>query len=344
MTSPKLSPKNLLTNLALLLFLCAPVSAEPNVAVKVVIQGDTLVVVTKGKTPEPAVRMNPNPSFLELAFPKSKLDSKAFSKAIDKGLVQKVVTSEEDGTSLARIYVLSKPKTSLKQTEDGYKYTVHLRDLAKASKPKPRAASRPSRVPARAPVASRTPKPPTPPVARSTPPVRAVRATAPTTGRKALVSAVFKNTSLDQALATLAKQAQVELQLDPAVAGSVTTAFQNVPLDQAVDKLLAVFGPSVTTSFEGQYLVVRKISSGTPAPSASAATASSPAAAATATGQSSEYYPFKGKDATKMMAAAKKAVPSLRYSVDPLLNILLVEGAPAEIQRLNQLIRAMSPK
>lgn len=350
MTSPKLLHQCLLSAMAFSLLLLTPAWAEPDVTFKVSIKGDTLVVETTGKTSEPAARMNPDPSFLELAFPDAKMASKAFSKTIDKGLVRKVVTSEQNGTSLARIYVLSKPQTTLQQTADGYKYVIHLRDLAKAQTPvanTPSTAKPSSPPPAVA--ASRKPQPPT---VATTAPVQAARPTAPTSGRKSLVNAVFKNTPLDQALSTLAKQAKVELRLDPTVAGSVNTAFQNVPLDQAVDKLLAVFGPSVSTTYEGQYLVVRRQPSQTPTsttstappPTAAPPTVSSAAPTTSETGQSSEYFPFKDKDATKMMEAAQKAVPGLRYSVDPLLNILLVEGSPEEIERLNQLIRAMSPK
>lgn len=57
-----------------------------------------------------------------------------------------------------------------------------------------------------------------------------------------------------------------------------------------------------------------------------------------------EYYPFKSRSAEKAMQAAQLAFPNATYLVDPILNILMVEGTAEEIQELETFLRAQSPK
>ena len=42
--------------------------------------------------------------------------------------------------------------------------------------------------------------------------------------------------------------------------------------------------------------------------------------------------------------AAELAFPNITYIVDPLLNVLLVEGTPEDIAQLEKFLRAQSPK
>ena len=116
---------------ALLCLTGIPLAQTP-VEVKTTIKGGRLLIDFATRGPEPTLRMNPDPSFLELSFPNSVLKSKAFKKAIDKGLIQKVVASQADRTTLARVYVLSKPKASLSKTDTGYRYSVNLNEMASA--------------------------------------------------------------------------------------------------------------------------------------------------------------------------------------------------------------------
>jgi len=44
------------------------------------------------------------------------------------------------------------------------------------------------------------------------------------------------------------------------------------------------------------------------------------------------------------MKAAQLAFPKVTYTVDPLLNILMVEGTAEEIAQLEKFLRAQSPK
>jgi hypothetical protein len=57
-----------------------------------------------------------------------------------------------------------------------------------------------------------------------------------------------------------------------------------------------------------------------------------------------EYFPFKTKSAEKAMTAAQLAFPNVTYLVDPVLNVLMVEGTPTDIQQLEKYLRAQSPK
>ena len=160
--------------LAVLLLLAqSPSVAQQRVDVKYTIQGDFLHIDSSGS--KPTLRMNQSPSFLELAYPGKTLQRKPLSKAIDRGLVQKFVTSQNGSTALARIHVLSKPKSKLIKTKTGYRLTVNMQQLAgtptrtASAKPKPAQKASPKEKPAAA-----TPKP----AAASPKPVAAIPKTA----------------------------------------------------------------------------------------------------------------------------------------------------------------------
>ena len=398
----------------------------------VTVKGDLLVVDVKTNAGQPDQRMNPSPSYLELAFPKTKPSTPSGTKAIDKGLVQKVQTLQDADTTVLRVYVLSKPKASLSKTSDGYRYTVSINQMADSPPVAVAAPSEPTNTPAPTasapspsapavktitPVASTPKEPvkpvattptqpkdpvktaatptqpvkttaPTPPkepiktvavstpkdpvktaavttptqpaktaattastppkepiktVAVSTPkePVKSVASTPPTVpssgpNPKKKINVVFENQPLAQALQMLATQAGYTTQLDPKVSGVVNLSLSEIPFDDALGLLLEPMQSSLSYELRGQTLVVTS--------KQTTVAASAPTAPSGNSEVVLEYFPFSTKDAQKVADAARKAVPELSYRVDPALNILMVQGPKADVERLEQILKSMSKK
>lgn len=340
----------------LLFFL--PASAQTPVEVKVSTHGDNLVVETSTKAGEPTLRMNPDPAFLELSFPGAALQGAPLSKAIDKGLIQKVVTAQDGTTVLARVYVLSKPKSKLTKTADGYVYEVNLREMANA----PTRTSAP---------ATATTKPESKPAAVAVKPSTAAPAAKPH-GPQTPVNVKFENTPLKTAIEQLAGQAGMKAEVGADVVGSTSGSYSNQPMDAVLKQILKPMALDLSTVVTEDKVVVNRNKPATTAPAttvkpadnttattqprtvtrpATATTATAPAAASPTTTNTAanpaiarEYYPFEKKSAEKAMAAAKLAFPNLTYAIDPDLNILMVEGSPADIAQLEKFLRAQSPK
>ena len=258
--------------------------AQPQVDVKVHVKGDTLYVDTNTKAGEPQQRMNPDPAYLELSFPKSAL-SGAFTKPIDKGLIKKVVTSQDADNTLVRVYVLSKPKTELTKTDSGFRYSLKISEMAGA--------------PARSAAAPATPAP----AEKPAPVEKPVPAEKPAPIEKP---------------APAEKPAPVEKPV----------ATKPVEKPQPTTKPAPATPPATTKPAETRTV--------TPSPTTTAPVASGKLVR--------EYFPFKNKSAEKVKQAAQLAFPNATYVVDPVLNILMVEGTPQEIDELEKFLRAQSPK
>lgn len=241
-----------------------PAFAQSPVEVSVTVKGEILTIDAKTKSLEPAQRMNPDPAYLELAFPASQLGGKPFSKLIDKGLVKRVETAQTEQATLIRIYVLSKPRASLTNIDGGYRYTISINDMANAP-------NRVSTVPATAPVAKPAPE--------TVPPA----ATKPSqVGPSAPVTVVFQSVPVAKAVSDLAAKAGLNATVDPQISGTVTQSFTEVPFESALRQILQPFGDSVETTYVGKQVSVKRkprpVTSATPANSSTAKPTAAPAA------------------------------------------------------------------
>lgn len=245
--------------------------AQTQVDVKVSVKGDTLYIDAHTSAPQPQLRMNPDPAFLELTFPKSALAGQPASTAVDKGLIQRVVTSANAQDAIIRVHVLSKPKASLTKTGTGYRYAVKLSEMAHVPSRTPEAAQPTAAQPTAAQPKAAQPTATQPAQPAATPPQPAKPATA--------------------AQPATAQPAQ------PATAQPESTPPRTVT------------APPATTA-----KLVK------------------------------EYFPFKSRSAEKAMKAAQLAFPNATYVVDPILNILMVEGTAQDIEELEKFLRAQSPK
>jgi type II secretory pathway component GspD/PulD (secretin) len=334
-----------------LLFLGLPAVAQANAPAPVEwslqLQGDVLTLDAKTKaTQAPAQRANVTPAFLEVSFPKAKLTGAAFSKAIDRGLVQKVQTLQDGENVLLRVYFLNKPKANLAKTASGYRYTVRMSEPATAPSTAAKPATPTAAKPATTPSAAARPATEQPPTAAKTPAqteststasTPLIQTTAPAAGSdpRAIISVVFQDKPLAEAIAEMASKAGFTPQLDPKLSGVVNLSLSEVPFEEALAALLQPYGDSVSATVSGSTITVSKTSSAS-APTTSANPNSGPVVL--------EYYPFSTKDARKMMEAAMKAIPELSYRVDPVLNILLVQGPREEVVRLGELLKPMFNK
>ncbi len=344
--------------------LVSTAAAQTGLTISSEIRGETLVIDVapgtdhKGSLAAPKLRMNPEPSYLEISFPQNKLQTPAGSKSIDRGLIQRIQVLQDGANgAAARVFVMSKPKADLVKTDRGYRYIVHLNQMAGAapqatasptSQPSSRTAApssqtKPAETPsppvqAQAEVPSPAPQQNTPVAQPQQSPPVAVAPSQPSTAvvRASLtpVTVVFQDTPLSEALERLANLVGIEALIDGQLSGSVNLSLSEVPLKDALELLVQPYGDQVESSLTDTLLTVSRVVS---VPSEeNLSTISGPLV--------QEYFPFKTKDAQKMMEAARKAIPNLSYKVDPQLNIIMVEGTAEEIERLNQLLKAMSPK
>lgn len=330
--------KNGVTATLLVLLFAGSALADPGVRVSVKVKGDYLHIDTLTKTPlpEPKLRMNPSPKFLELSFPRTFLDSKPFTKAVDKGLIQKVQSLEKAKTTHTRIFFVTKPKTKLSKIEGGYRYTVHLNEMASATtKPAAKVSAKPKtpvKVLTNKPSGQRPVKVLTNKPAGKTPKVAAKPRTVSTSKKVTTpVTVVFQNTPLPQAIKTLAKKAGMVANVDPSLTGSVNLSLSAIPFHEAMKLLLDPLGDSVQTRVSGKTVFVSRV--------AKTVTKTKPQGPTVV-----EYYPLKKKDAEKMLQAVRKAVPELTYQVDTDLNVILAEGSAVDIEKLSQILQHMSKK
>jgi hypothetical protein len=346
--------------LALFIFsLTLPAVGQSPVDIKVTFQGEVLVIDATTNSGEPTLKMNPDPAYLEVTFPKTVLKGNAFSKAVDRGLIQKVVTAQGDGAAVTKIYVLSKPKATLSKTDTGYRYAVSLREMAGA--PTRTAAASPA--PAASPPAATT---------NPTPPANVTK-----TGPSAPINLTFRDTPLTKAINQMAGQAGLKSTVDPGLVGVVSGEFNGVPFEEALRKVLQPMADDVVTTYANDTVTVTKKAqastttapttttptttaaatkptvtsptTATPQPPTRTVTADPPTRTTAASPQATsglvrEYFPFKTKSAEKALTAAKLAFPNVSYLVDPLLNVLMVEGTAEDVAQLEKFLRAQSPK
>ncbi len=308
------------------------------------LKGDVLNLDAKTTSGQPVQRASASPAYLEVSFPKAKLASSPLSKAVDKGLVQKIQTLQEGDTAILRIYVLSKPKASLTKTQTGYRYSVRMSEPAgsPSATSKPSAAKPPESAKPATPAVTTQPRivPTTSATASSATTSSATTSSGPAASTregggnpKTLISVVFKDEPLARAIESLAGRAGYGAQIDPKLSGVVNLSLSEVPFDEALMMLLQPYGEAVKADIGYTTITVAR--------------AESPAAATPAASSGPlvlEYYPFETKDAKKMMDAAMKAIPELSYRVDPVLNILLVQGPRDQVMRLGELLKPMFNK
>lgn len=330
-------------------------SSSTTVEWAITLQGETILIDAKtNATQAPAQRGNSSPDYLEVSFPKARISSGTGSRAIDKGLVQRVQTVQDGENATVRVFYLSKPKTSLTKTATGYRYTVRMSEPATppsaarpAASPPPQRATQPVVAPKTAETKpASAPPQTTPPAQAATPPASATvqpvtqpstpvvvnpRISTPQSGPQTPINVVFKDKPLLDAIREIAGKAGYSTQLDPKLSGVVNLSLSEVPFEQALAMLLQPYGDAVSANIGSSSVTVVKNS-----PNPEPATPSSSIV--------SEYYPFSTKDAAKMMEAARKAVPELDYKVDPVLNILMVQGPREDVVRLGEILRSMSNK
>lgn len=253
--------------LAALLTLSAPAWAQTtSVDWSIGFQGDVLNIDAKtAAAAAPAQRLNASPVFLELAFPKAKMAGAALSKAVDKGLVQKVQTLQDGDKTVVRVFVLSKPKASLTKTAEGYRYSIRMSEPAgaassAASKPpkpavassSPPAAATPPRVVTPPPTTPRVATPPaaanppatprvaTPPVT-ATPPAAPRVATPPAAPRVATPPAANNPPATPRVASNPPAAATGRNAKTP-----ITVVFENKPLAEAIREMAAKAGYTAT--------------------------------------------------------------------------------------------------
>lgn len=331
-----------------LLLLGLPALAAP-ATVDVTKKSDFIVVKVNAEA-TPKQRMSQDPRFLELAFPNTKLETAKKSIAIDKGLISRVEWEQQGSTAVVRVYVLSKPKSTLTSKGKEHIYTVSTVVMASApvrtaktdTTPPPK-TDPPKSTPSETPPATTPPKS-TPP--KSTPPKTTPPATPPATLPTRPISSssvadkkvtvMMSNVTQEEALEAIAKQVGLKADIQ-GVTGHTTISLTEIPLQEAVETVLGPAKKDYIYQVVGDTL---KVSARNPGVKSS----TPPVTSVGSDKVARDYFPFKDRPARDVMDAAQKAVPNLTYYVDDRLNILIAEGKASDLERLSRILAPLSSK
>ncbi len=333
---------------------------------------------------EPNWKWTGSPKRLRLSFKNTKLAYKAARMPLDVGVLQWIETIEDGGNLYIDLAASSAPKNSadINNSKTTLHWTISCNEMsssealpklsqgvesapkAAASKPpkiqpqiKPTvaktpatvASAKPSPQPKSTPEPASTPKaaapPVVPPVATKPPvnntpaPVKTPAANPPSAKPADKIMTFTANGSLKQVLETLAQNAGLKAEIDPAVDGSVTQGYKDMPLNRIVSSILGQQPVLYEYKLTDTTLTVSAPSGGT-----GGVSVVTPQSGVGNRILKSEYFPIRDKRAVDLMEVVRKAVPGPSYTLDERLNQILVEGEPAEIERVRKLLQAVGSK
>lgn len=208
---------------------------------------------------------------------------------------------------------------------------------AAASPPTGTPPSTPSGAPA--PQGGATPSPPSSRPVALTP--QAGAAPSPSPAQPAAYTTRTYSLSVEKAdlagtLRGLAREMGLKPVIDPSVQGVVSVNFTGVDADTALRTVLA--GTPYRYEIADGALVVGRgsVSSVSPAPA--------PAPPALGTALARDYFPVQNRPAREVMEALRTVIPEVSYEVDERLNIIMVAGSPADLERVRKILDQISAK
>lgn len=344
--------------------------------------GDKIEITVEGNSAlsEPTWKWTGSPKRLRLSFKNTKLAYKAARMPLDVGVLQWVETIEDGGNLYIDLAASSAPKNSadINNSKTTLHWTISCNEMSSsealpklsqgvesapktaAAKPpkiqpqsKPAVAKTPATVahatpspqPKSTPEPASTPKTVTPPVAtnppvNNTPPPVKTSTANPSSAKPADKIMTFTaNGSLKQVLETLAQNAGLKAEIDPAVDGTVTQGYKDMPLNRIVSSILGQQPVLYEYKLTDTTLTVSAPAGGT-----GGVSVVTPQNTGGNRILKSEYFPIRDKRAVDLMEVVRKAVPGPSYTLDERLNQILVEGEPAEIERVRKLLQAVGSK
>ena len=290
-----------------------------------------------------------NPHRLEITVPKVEWHGKAVSN-IDRGVLQKVEVKPGSGTVTVTLFALQNPKMSWISSPDKKSWTLRIssNEMAAGNEP-PKlpgavAASPASAFSALSPVKSTgTPaRPNVRPVANRVPQVPP-----PTrnTADQRIISVSFNNKDLPSAIREMAQAAGLEVQIGPEVKGQpVTATFKDVPLSQALTRVLGSQKDLFEARFEGNVVRVFGDNSGSGA-TLMPGPAPGPQPNVTDSGTHplnmvSDYFPIKPDQSVRALASTiQRLVTDVEVIQDDRLNVLFVRGEAGDLEKVRNLLQ-----
>ncbi len=290
-----------------------------------------------------------NPHRLEITVPKVEWQGKAVSN-IDRGVLQKVEVKPGGGSVTVTLFALQSPKMSWVGSADKKSWTLRIFSNEMAS------GNEPPRLPGASPASSASafsalppvksngtlPRPNLRPVATRVPQV-------PPTPRNSvdqrIISVSFQNKDLPSAIREMAQAAGLEAQIGPEVKGRpVTATFKDVPLSQALTRVLGSQQDLFEARFEGNLVRVFGDSSGSgatlvPGP------APVPQPNLTDSGTHpvnmvSDYFPIKpDKSVRELASSIQRLVSDVEIIQDDRLNVLFVRGEAGDLEKVRNLLQ-----
>ncbi|MBS2040514.1 hypothetical protein JST97_36345 [bacterium] len=294
-----------------------------------------------------------NPHRLEITVPKVEWQGKAVSN-IDRGVLQKVEVKPGTGSVTVTLFALQNPKMSWISSADKKTWTLRISSNEMASSSEPPRLPGASGTPASTATAFSALPPvrsnPTPPRPNPRPVATNSNPTVPPTPPPArnnvdqrTISVSFNNKELASAIREMAQAAGLEAQIGPEVKGKpVTETFKDVPLSQALTRVLGRQSELFEVKFEGNRVRVFGDNSGGGA-TLMPTTNTQPSVPETASRPAnivSDYFPLKSdKSVREMAGAVQRLVSEVEVIQDERLNVLFVRGDAADLEKVRNLLQ-----
>ncbi|MBN9416230.1 MAG: hypothetical protein J0I12_12380 [Candidatus Eremiobacteraeota bacterium] len=304
-----------------------------------------------------------NPHRLEITVPKVEWQGKAVSN-IDKGVLQKIEVKPGSGVVVVTVYALQSPKMSWVSSADKKNWTLRISagEMAAGNEPPKLPAGGAvqgfASLPPVKPVATPSrpaPRPTPPPVAHNDVPARPAQPTPPTPAParnnvdQRIITISFVNKDLPVAIREMARAAGLEAEVGPEVKGKVTDTFTDVPLSQAITRVLGKQQDLYEMKIEGNRLRVFGDNSGAGATLVPTVPVPPPVSTDNTGTRTlklvSDYFPLMpDKSAKDLVAAIRRAVADVEVIQDDRLNVLFVRGEAGDLEKVRNLLQNVLAK
>ena len=205
---------------------------------------------------------------------------------------------------------------------------------APATKPAPAASSAPATKPA--PAASPAPAPKPAPAVSPAPAAKPAASSGSQELPDRSYSMVFTGQDLAEILRNLAEDLGLRAVLDPAVKGPVATTIANLDASSALEAILRT--QSTPFAFEVKDGQLRVFPAGPPTSAPVPVVNPAPSPMPDGTARARAVFPVHGRQAGAVAEGLKALYPQVVFQVDERLNVILVEGAPNQVEQIRKVL------
>lgn len=331
--------------IALGLLLALPAGATDPVPIAVTLKHERNRVTVQARADKPIhhnLRLSSSGKMLVLELAPARLKTGSATRLrVERGLIGTLRVRQANAhTVQVLVPFVSAPRRTVRRTAEGRQLTLEISTsemaadsaagAVKSVPPTPRAGKPAAAKPAEP--GTPPPEPPDEPLGESaaSPPQApaAPAAAVPPAEQGRTYTHTFAGIEVREALATLAGEMGLSLEMDESIRGPVTLSFYNADADTAIRTVLASHPATLKHRIrDGRLEVWREREAPPPRPA-----------------RVREYFPITDTPAADVAEHVRSFVPGAVYRVDPRLNTILVEGTPEQVDRLRKILQRISRK